>query len=133
MSWIRDSRPTPGFLSILGLGMVLGSLVFVARTAMTAEARMKMLPISSARWKPAVNACATGAWAASRSCVRLVATAEKIASPSAPPSCCEAFRSAAASPALSAGTPAFAAVVTPTNTAPRPIDVIIMPGSRSPT
>ncbi len=34
-----------------------------------------------------------------------------IASPSAPPTCCEALSSAAASPALSAGTPAFAAVL----------------------
>jgi hypothetical protein len=34
-------------------------------------------------------------------------------------------------PALSAGTPAFAAVVTPTNTGPKPIERTIMPGSRS--
>ena len=90
-----------------------------------------MLEASSARWKPEVSASAGGVWPASRSLVREVAIAEKIASPSAPPTCCEALSSAAASPALSAGTPAFAAVVTATNTAPRPIDMTIMPGSRS--
>jgi hypothetical protein len=65
--------------------------------------------------------------------VREVAIAEKIASPRAPPTCWEALRSAAASPALSAGTPAFAAVVTATNTAPRPIDITTRPGRRSAT
>ena len=71
-----------------------------------------MLDASSARWKPASQRLGRCACAASRSLVREVAIAEKIASPSAPPTCCEAFSSAAASPALSAGTPAFAAVVT---------------------
>jgi SnoaL-like polyketide cyclase len=51
--------------------------------------------------------------------VREVAIAEKIANPSAPPTSCEAFRSAAGRPALSAGTPAFAAVVTATNACDR--------------
>jgi hypothetical protein len=44
--------------------------------------------------------------------VWLVASAVKIASPSTPPTCCEALISAAASPALPAGTPELAAVVT---------------------
>ena len=39
--------------------------------------------------------------------------------------------SEAARPALSPGTPAFAAVVTPTNIGPTPSDMITMPGSRS--
>ena len=63
--------------------------------------------------------------------MREVASAEKIASPSAPPTCCDALSSAAARPACPAATPALAAVVTATNTAPRPIDMIIIPGSRS--
>src|SRR6266536_2674251 len=90
--------------------------VLVARSAMRAAARRKMLPASSARWKPATSACGGAVWIASRWWVRPVASAEKIASPSAPPSCWEALSSEAASPALSGGTPALAAVVTPTNT-----------------
>ena len=42
-----------------------------------------MLPTTNARWKPAVSACATGACAASRAWVRLLAIAVKIASLSA--------------------------------------------------
>src|SRR5258708_7919791 len=84
--------------------------VFVARSAMTAAAARKMLQARSARWNPEVRASARATWATSRWLVRDVATAEKIASPSAPPSCCEVLTSAAASPALSGGTPAFAAV-----------------------
>src|SRR6266404_664040 len=75
--------------------------VLVARSAITADARMKMLPSRSARWKPAVSACEAGAPAASRWFVRLVDTAVKMARPSAPPSHCDALSSAAASPALS--------------------------------
>src|ERR671931_78500 len=97
--------------------------VFVARNAVTADAR----------WKPEVRACDVGAPPASRWFVRLVDTAVKIASPSAPPSCCDALSSAAASPALSAGTPAFAAVVTPTKTPPPPSARMSVPGSRSAT
>ena len=63
--------------------------------------------------------------------VRLVAMAVKIARPSAPPTCCEAFSSEAARPALSAGTPALAAVVTPTNTGPIPTERTSIPGRRS--
>ena len=92
---------------------------------------MKMLPISSARWKPDVRACESGAPAASRWFVRLVETAVKIARPSAPPSHCDALRSAAASPALSAGTPAFAAVATATNRPAMPSPTSRRPGNRS--
>jgi hypothetical protein len=70
----------------------------VIRTATNAAARKKMLDASSARWKPEVSASPAGAWLASRSPVREVAIAVKIASPSAPPTCCEALSSAAASP-----------------------------------
>ena len=45
---------------------------------------------------------------------------EKTARPSAPPTCCAELSSAAASPALSRGTPALAAVVTATKTGARP-------------
>src|SRR5690242_19918225 len=38
-------------------GSFVSPRVFVARSAITAEARMQMLPIRSARWKPAVSAC----------------------------------------------------------------------------
>ena len=60
--------------------------------------------------------------------MRLVAIAEKIARPRALPICLAAVSSAAASPALSAGTPALAAMVTPTNTAPAPSDIMSRPG-----
>src|SRR5437588_12988834 len=53
-----------------------------------------------------------------------------MASPSAPPTQVEVLTSAAARPALSAGTPALAAVLTPTKTKPRPTDMIISPGRR---
>jgi hypothetical protein len=60
--------------------------------------------------------------------VRDVAIAERIARPSAAPSCCAVFRSPAASPALSSPTPAFAAVVAPTKTKPTPNAVTSSPG-----
>ncbi len=63
--------------------------------------------------------------------MRAVASAEKIASPSAEPSWSEVLSRPAASPACSAGTPALAAVVTVTKTAPSPTDMISSPGSRS--
>jgi hypothetical protein len=62
--------------------------------------------------------------------VRAVAMAEKIASPRAVPSCWDAFSRPAASPALSWATPALAAAVTETRTAPIPIAMITSPGSR---
>jgi hypothetical protein len=62
-----------------------------------------MLPISKPLWKPETSAWAGVLWAASWWWVWLVAMAVRIASPSAPPSCCEAFSSDAASPALSGG------------------------------
>ena len=71
--------------------------------------------------------------AASRWFVRAVAIAEKTASPSAPPSCCDALSSAAARPALSGGTPSLAAVTVATKTAPMPNATMSRPGSRSPT
>src|SRR5438874_781007 len=87
-------QPSPGIGFLLGLsfhslaswGSVSGAgwgsfpgrcsspRVLVARSPITAAARMKMLPRSSARWKPAVRACAGAAWVASRLCVRLVAS-----------------------------------------------------------
>ncbi len=51
--------------------------------------------------------------AAAATIARDVAIAVKIANPSAAPSCCDVFSSAAARPALSAETPELAAVVTP--------------------
>src|SRR6185437_16711267 len=112
-------------------GSAVSPRVLVARRAITAEARMKMLPTRSARWKPDVSAWAEGSPAASRWSVRLVDTAVKIASPSAPPSHCDALSSAAARPALSAGTPAFAAVATATNRPAIPSPTSSSPGSRS--
>src|SRR5215207_6992855 len=112
-------------------GSTVSPRVLVMRRATNAAARKKTLDASSDRWNPEVSASSTGARLASRSPVREVAIAEKIASPSAPPTCCEALSSAAARPAFSAGTPALAAVVTATKTAPRPIDITTRPGSRS--
>jgi hypothetical protein len=63
--------------------------------------------------------------------VRLVEIAEKIASPSAPPTQVEALTRPAARPALSGGTPACAAVVTATKIAPNSKDMITGPGRRS--
>src|ERR671924_2336348 len=55
-----------------------------------------------------------------------------MASPNAPPTHVDVLIRAAASPALSGGTPALAAVLTPTKTNPSPNDMIASPGSRSP-
>src|SRR5689334_6273506 len=90
-----------------------------------------MLPITSPRSKPEVKACETGVPAATRGFVRLVDTAVKIARPSAPPSHGDALSSAAASPALSLGTPAFAAVATATNRPAMPSPTRSRPGRRS--
>src|SRR5580693_7205212 len=104
--------------------------VFAARSAITAEHRMKMLASSSARWNPPVSATGVEAPAASSDEVCAVATAEKIASPSAAPTWVDAVTSAPANPASEGGTPALAAVWTPTNTPPRPNPMIISPGNR---
>ena len=69
---------------------------------MTAAASRNIAQASKARWNPPVSAAAGGAWAASRALVRAVAIAEKIASPSAVPSCWEVASRPAASPAWSA-------------------------------
>jgi hypothetical protein len=104
------------------LGWVAGSpWLLVARSAMTAAASRKAAQASRARWKPAVSAVSGGVCAASSALVRAVAMAEKIASPSAVPSCWEADSRPAASPALSSETSALAAVVPETRTAPIPI------------
>src|SRR5581483_9726455 len=60
-------------------GCYVSPRVLVARRAITAETRMKMLPTSSARWKPEVRACARGVPVVSRWLVRLVDTAVKMA------------------------------------------------------
>src|SRR5205823_3937316 len=74
-------------------------LALLVRRAMMAAATMKMLPASSPRWYPEVRATSWGACAASRLCVRLVAIADRMASPSALPSCWEALSRPAARPA----------------------------------
>src|SRR5215204_2065795 len=112
-------------------GSTVSPRVLVMRRATNAAARKKTLDASSDRWNPEVSASSTGARLASRSPVREVAIAVKIASPSAPPTCCEALSSAAASPDSPSATPAFAAVRTATNMAPSPSEVITRPGRRS--
>src|SRR5919201_2393397 len=101
-------------------GVAAGSpRVFVARSAIAAAATRKMLQARRARLKPAVSASGAATARASRWLVREVAMTEKIASPKAPPTQVDVFTSAAASPALSGGTPALAAVLTPTKTKAR--------------
>ena len=85
------------------VGDEAASRVSLERSAMIAAASTKMLETSSARWWPAVRAAAFGAWVARRCWVRLVAIAEKIASPRALPICLAAVSSAAARPAWCAG------------------------------
>src|SRR5919205_116292 len=104
--------------------------VLVARSAITAAAVRKMLEGARARLKPDVSAFGEAMACASRWLVREVAMTEKIASPKAPPTQVDVFTSAAARPALSGGTPAFAAVLAPTKTKPRPNDMIMRPGRR---
>ncbi len=105
--------------------------MLAARSAIAAAHSTKMAASSSARWNPAVSATGRAAPAASSEAVRAVATAEKIASPSAAPTWVDAVTSAPASPASDGGTPALAAVCTPTNTPPSPNPMIIRPGNRS--
>src|SRR5919197_5330258 len=102
--------------------------VLVARSAIAAAAIRKMLQATRARLKPAVSASGGATARASRWLVRELAMTEKIASPKAPPTQVDVFTSAAARPALSGGTPAFAAVFTPTKTKPKPKEMITRPG-----
>src|SRR5919197_4279819 len=112
-------------------GVAAGSpRVLVARSAITAAAIRKMLQATRARLKPDVSASGDAMACASRWLVREVAMTEKIASPKAPSTQVDVFTSAAARPALSGGTPAFAAVLTPTKTKPRANDMIMRPGRR---
>src|SRR6266516_795174 len=103
-----------------------------ARWATSAATSAHRAPIRMARWKPAVRACGRPPPEPRTVPVRSVATAERTASPDAPPNCIEAFKSPEAMPAWSAGTPSVAAVVTPVKTAPAPRATRAMPGSRSP-
>jgi hypothetical protein len=84
--------------------------VFAARVAMIAAATTNRAATSSARANPPASAVARGVPAARSEFVRAVATADKIASPSAPPTWKDALMSALARPACDAGTPALAAV-----------------------
>jgi hypothetical protein len=113
------------------ISLVGSPRVFVARSAMNAVATRKMLPASSARWNPDVAATSGAACAASSEFVREVASAEKIASPSAAPTWVDALTSAPARPASDGGTPAFAAVCTPTNSPPSPKAMMTRPGNKS--
>ena len=63
--------------------------------------------------------------------VRVVAIVERIATPTAPPICCEVLISPEARPASWACTPASAAIEIGTNEKPRPTAPIRKPGSRS--
>jgi hypothetical protein len=76
---------------------VVGSpRVFAVRSAITAAPRMKRLLSSSARWNPSVSAAGRATCSASSVFVHEVATAEKIASPSAAPTWNDALISALA-------------------------------------
>src|SRR5262245_35022105 len=104
------------------------SWVFLVARARTAAAAAKAAPAASACRRPDVVASGIGVPAARRWWIRPVPTAEKMASPRAPPSCWEELRMAAASPARLGPTPALAAVVTPTNTGPTPTATRSSPG-----
>src|SRR6185312_8495236 len=70
----------------IGVAVACSPWVFGARIAITAATARKIAASSSASWSPAVSASAWDArWARSPVVVD-VATAEKIAMPSAPPS-----------------------------------------------
>src|SRR5437868_4646396 len=135
----RSERPPcPSYLIGTGSGTGVAAgwswaspRLLAARIATSAAAARKMLLASKARANPEVSASGRGLPPVTASFVLAVATAEKIANPTAPPSCCEALSSAAASPARSGGTLALAAVVIATNAAPRPNEEISRPGSRS--
>jgi ABC-2 type transport system permease protein len=105
--------------------------VFAARSPITAAATRKTLATSSARWNPDERATAGVACPASSDRVRAVATADSTASPSAAPTWKDALIRALASPASDGGTPALAAVWTPTNTPPSPSAMTIIPGNTS--
>src|SRR5215212_5842234 len=62
-----------------GAGSTPSPRVFVVRSATSAAANRKTLDASSARWKPDVSASGAELWLASRSLVRDVAMAVKIA------------------------------------------------------
>ena len=85
-------------------------------------------------WKPATSAwpasVAVGCppTSASESAVRLVARVERIASPRAPPICCDVLRRPDARPASPASMPLVAISVTGTNVSPIPIEIEHDPG-----
>src|SRR5690242_2462178 len=108
-----------------------GLLVLPMRRATRAAAAIVMAPTSRAWWYPASAATEGDTRPAIRWSVRVIATAERMARPSALPICWDEFSSPAARPAWSDGTPALAAAVTETNTDPAPSDITRNPGSRS--
>src|SRR5271169_4970941 len=105
-----------------------GFRVLPMRRASRAAEAIRMPPTSRAWWYPASDATAGDTWADSRWSVRVIATAERMARPSALPTCWDEFSNPAARPAWSDGTPALAAAVTETNTDPAPSDITRNPG-----
>src|SRR3954447_23430880 len=85
----------------------------------------KPAPTMKASWKPSVSAvgsaCLAPPAAAITSSVREFAIVARIASPSAPPTCCDVLLSLLASPASWPETPLTAAIVIGTNAKPSPI------------
>ena len=63
--------------------------------------------------------------------LRLVATVDRTATPSAPPICCDVLKRPDARPASCCVTPASAAIETGTNEKPSPIPIAKKPGRRS--
>src|SRR5438067_1030470 len=100
------------------------------RAAITAIAEsISPAPTRNASWNPSTSAvaCVT-AWTA---LVLLAATDDRIASPSAPPTCCEVLNRPDASPESAALMLVVAISVTGTNVSPIPIDITTRPGNRS--
>src|SRR4051794_40429210 len=120
--WWSGGQRVSGAGSATGGGEVSPRELTVPRAPSAAAAR-KTLAARSASPYPPTRAWAGPVWIARRWSVRVVASAEKTARPTAIPSWREVLRSPAASPAWLAGTPAFAATVAPTKTAPRPRDM----------
>ena len=90
-----------------------------------------MLPASSARPNPAVSASGRGGVGGEQVVGARGGDRGEDGEAERGAELQEVLSSPAARPAWSAGTPALAAVVTPTNTAPSPIDMTARPGSRS--
>src|SRR5262245_40684251 len=129
-------RAKRGATHAAGTGAAAASASIVAPCSLPSRARIVTRPAvphtaaaPNAQWKPVTSA--SGSVGPPAAVVLLAAIVERIASPSAPPICCEVLKSPEARPWSSSFRPVVAINVSGMKTAPIPSEVTISAGRTS--